>query len=79
MSVSVMVNFLGLGLLVLFVPKLTEAFGGQEINCDTATSKAESRDASLTGQARLLGLFAYETHHLQILANNKLTEYCAAG
>ncbi|PLB46431.1 MFS transporter [Aspergillus steynii IBT 23096] len=27
MSFSVMVNFLGLGLLVMFVPKLTEAFG----------------------------------------------------
>jgi hypothetical protein len=29
MSFSVMINFLGLGLLVLFVPELTKAFGRQ--------------------------------------------------
>lgn len=29
MSFSVMINFLGLGLLVLFVPQLTDAFRGQ--------------------------------------------------
>jgi hypothetical protein len=28
MSFSVMINFLGLGLLVLFVPQLTMAFNG---------------------------------------------------
>lgn len=29
MSFSVMVNFLGLGLLVLFVPELTSGFNGE--------------------------------------------------
>jgi hypothetical protein len=43
MSVSVMANFLGLGLLVLFVPQLTYAFG---------------RGNSTDGQSNLLALFA---------------------
>lgn len=42
MSFSVMINFLGLGLLVLFVPKLANIFGrgtqcgpnGDESHCD---------------------------------------------
>lgn len=43
MSFSVMVNFVGLGLLVLFVPQLTYVFG---------------RGDSKKGQTNLLGLFA---------------------
>lgn len=54
MSVSVMVNFSGLGLLVLFVPKLTEVFGGRNTDCEGVTCQ----NASLNGQAGLLGLFA---------------------
>jgi len=64
MSVSVMVNFLGLGLLVLFVPQLTSAFGGRASNCNV--NPAGCQDASLTGQAKLLGLFAYEILHLRV-------------
>ncbi|RAL04457.1 MFS transporter [Aspergillus ibericus CBS 121593] len=44
MSFSVMVNFLGLGLLVLFVPKLITAFGGKD-------------PSDATGQSNLLFLF----------------------
>lgn len=72
MSISVMVNFLGLGLLVLFVPELTDAFGGRASNCNT--NPAECQDASRTGQARLLGLFAYEVLHLPVSRNQKLTD-----
>ena len=72
MSVSVMVNFLGLGLLVLFVPQLTDLFGGQANNCN---DKDAYKNASLTGQARLLGLFAYENAHSRRSADYKLTNY----
>jgi hypothetical protein len=75
MSVSVMVNFLGLGLLVLFVPQLTDAFGGRASNCKA--NPAGCQDASLTSQARLLGLFAYAALNLRVLMNHKLTEILA--
>lgn len=51
MSFSVMVNFLGLGLLVLFVPQLTKAFGDA---CDETNS---SKKSGCDGQANLLFFF----------------------
>lgn len=47
MSFAVMVNFLGLGLLVLFVPTLTEKFG-HNIECG---------HPNCPGEANLLFLF----------------------
>lgn len=72
MSVSVMVNFMGLGLLVLFVPQLTDVFGGRASDC---ADEKQGRIASLTGQARLMGLFAYEILLLPMVPNHKLTRY----
>ncbi|OJJ29783.1 hypothetical protein ASPWEDRAFT_177523 [Aspergillus wentii DTO 134E9] len=52
MSFSVMINFLGLGLLVLFVPKLTEVLGKDSTN-DNELYLRQSR----FGQSNLLFLF----------------------
>jgi hypothetical protein len=64
MSFSVMVNFLGLGLLVLFVPSLTKAFGhGQACGIagdgnSTANANGDGdRNYPCPGQANLLYLF----------------------
>ena len=72
MSISVMVNFLGLGLLVLFVPSLSDAFGDVASNCKTNSTGCQ--DASRTGQARLLGMFAYGVLHVLASARHELTE-----
>lgn len=66
MSISVMVNFGGLGLLVLFVPKLTEVFGGHTTECEGVACQ----DASLNGQAGLLGMFAYVLR-ISVLASTR--------
>lgn len=52
MSFSVMVNFLGLGLLILFVPRLTVKFGdGKEC------SASDGAHGNCPGQANLLFFF----------------------
>lgn len=61
MSFSVMVNFLGLGLLILFVPKLTMKFGnchekGPPSHASEAVSGVDTSDCP-HGQGNLLFFF----------------------
>ncbi|KAJ5794877.1 hypothetical protein N7457_001476 [Penicillium paradoxum] len=59
MSFSVMVNFLGLGLLVLFVPRLTEIFGrGKRCGGNIYGGKPQDDNTSCDGQANLLFFFS---------------------
>lgn len=57
MSFSVMVNFLGLGLLILFVPRLTQALGGGNACGLGHESSKRSLHKPCTGEGNLLFLF----------------------
>jgi hypothetical protein len=52
MSFSVMVNFLGLSILILFVPPLTNAFSPKDME--------DQDSARLLGQSNLLFFFTYD-------------------
>lgn len=63
MSFSVMINLLGLGLLVLFVPSLTKALGHGNNTNSPSHGNGTSRNSSLRspnpdGEKNLLCLFA---------------------
>lgn len=64
MSFSVMVNFLGLSLLVLFVPRLTTIL---------SPNGPSARKARLLGQSNLLFLFRYVLLLPTLLNRNVLT------
>jgi hypothetical protein len=64
MSFSVMVNFLGLSLLVLFVPRLTTIL---------SPNGPSAREARLLGQSNLLFLFRYVLLLPTLLNRNVLT------
>ena len=61
MSFSVMVNLLGLGLLVLFVPRLTSALGHSNAPADQEKSNCGNpvfHAVNTKGESKLVGIFA---------------------
>ncbi|KAF7164621.1 hypothetical protein CNMCM5623_009078 [Aspergillus felis] len=64
MSFSVMVNFLGMSLLILFVPRLTTIFSPNDPN---------ARIARLFGESNLLFLFRYDPLLSAMINRNVLT------